>query len=394
MKKMKIKAFFFFLSIVISINTHAQVIHFSDLANLPAARSAGSSANDGENIFMINGFGVKIPYNSEIFKYHIPTDSWSILTKSISPKTFPSAAIIGQKLYVLNGFLPNGRLNSKVEVIDLNDGTVSFTTDNPVPAKAAGIATWNKKIYTFGGSVRGATYSNKLFEFDLVTTTWKELAEMPFAAETKGEIVNGKLYVFGGFNGKALNKMAIYDIVTNTWQTPLEMPVPISGNATAVIGDKIYLTGDYRNLNALIVFETLNNSFKVLTGSNFKGRRHCVSEGINGQLFVIGGNVTTKIKSSISSIQVAELAENRPINEPISTTEIEIIPNSTRDSLNFNLVFDFLRITDSTGKAIIVKRGSIQQIGVKQLLKGVYQITAKRNNKWYRTKWEVLSKFP
>ncbi len=310
---MKVKSFFTFLSISISVLVHAQFINFSDLAALPKARGAVSSANDGENLYVANGYGANVDCGSEIFKYNIATNKWSTLTDATIPKIFGTAAIIDQKLYVLNGQLLDGRCNNTVEVIDLKDGSISYTTDHPLPARAAGIATWNGKIYAFGGSVGPNTFSNKLFEFDPVSAIWKALANMPFGAETKGEIVNGKLYVFGGFNGKPLNKLAIYDIATNTWENWVKMPVAVSANATAIIGDKIYLTGDYVNLNSLIKFETKDRSFTLLSDHNLKSRRHCAAESLNGRLFVMGGNVTSKTKSAISSVQVVAFWDGKTI---------------------------------------------------------------------------------
>lgn len=310
---MKIKSLIILLSIITSICTHAQLVNFADLAVLPEARSAISSANDGENIYIANGFGQNIPCSSEIFKYNIETDKWSTLTDASIAKVYASAAVIDQKLYVLNGQLLNGRLNRTVEVINLKEESISYTTEHPNPSRAAGIATWNGKIYAFGGSFRPNTYSNKLYEFDPGTEQWKALVNMPFAAETKGEIVNGKLYVFGGYNGKPLNKMAIYDIASDTWEESIEMPVAVSAHATAIIGDKIYLIGDYTNLTSLIKFETADKSFKVLFDHNLNPRRHCAAEGLNGRLYVMGGNVTRKIKSSISSVQTVTLWDGKTI---------------------------------------------------------------------------------
>ncbi len=310
---MKIKTSLSILLLLFSSIAYTQIITFSDVANLPATRSAICSANDGENIYVGNGFGGHTIVGSEIFKYNTSSGIWTIFTSKSIPKRYASAAVVDQKLYVMYGLLSDGGLNSTVEVIDLKDSTISYTTDNPFPARAAGIAKWDGKIYTFGGSVSRATFSNKLMEFDPIEANWTPLADMPFRAETKGEIVNGKLYVFGGYNGTTLNKMAIYDIATNTWETSLEMPLGVSAHATAIVGDKIYLTGDYTNLKSLIEFETKNNSFKIITETNLIGRRHCASEGLNGRLFVIGGNITSKIQSAISNVQVVAILDGNSI---------------------------------------------------------------------------------
>lgn len=383
---MKIKTFTFLLALIFSVFLPAQTIEFTDLANLPAARSALSSANDGENIYVVNGFGANTPFATEIYQYKISANNWSVLTNSAIPKRYVSAAFLNQSLYIFNGALPDGQLNEKVEVIDLSDGAISFTTDHPIPTRSAGVATWNGKLYSFGGFVRTNTYSDKLFEFDPTTTTWTELAAMPFAAETKGEIIDGKLYVFGGFNGAAIRTMAIYDIATNNWETELEMPVAVSAHSVSSIGSKIYLTGDYNNLNSLIAFEPLDQTFQLLT-TNLNGRRHCTTEGINDQLFVIGGNTTSSIASSIASVQVAKLDVSTSLKNQELIAEVKLFPNPTTDVLNLDQTFDFVSITNIEGKQIEVYPFPINQITIKHLKQGMYYLLGKKDNKWYRSKW-------
>jgi hypothetical protein len=129
---------------------------------------------------------------------------------------------------------------------------------------------------------------------------------MPMSETTKGEIIDGKLYVFGGYNGTVSDKIYIYNISTNTWETELVMPLKISAHQTAIIGSRIYLVGDFANLNSLVSFETADLSFYTLA-SNLNDRRHCAAEGVNGTLFAIGGNTSSNIQSSISSVQAADL---------------------------------------------------------------------------------------
>jgi len=124
-----------------------------------------------------------------------------------------------------------------------------------------------------------------------------------------------------------------------------------------------------------------------LSENNLKARRHCASEGINGHLFVMGGNVTSNIQSSLSSVQVAELGVSTSVSNIELIPELEIFPNPTREVLNFKKEFDFIRITDSVGKVILVNQGNIKQVIVNHLQKGMYYLIAKRNDEWYGTKW-------
>lgn len=103
-----------------------------------------------------------------------------------------------------------------MEVINLTTGVVTLVADNPNPAKSGGVSVWNNEIYSFGGRIGSSTYTNRMFKYNAVNNTWFELMQMPVSLETKGEIVSGKLYVFGGFNGLISNRIDIYDIATNT----------------------------------------------------------------------------------------------------------------------------------------------------------------------------------
>ena len=383
---MKIKIFALLLCFFSTYYLKAQTVEFTNLTNLPQERSALTSASDGENIYVVNGFGVNVEFASDIYHFNISANSWSVLTNLTIPKRYATSALIGQSLYVFNGLLSNGQLNEIVEVIDVSDGSISFAADTPIPVRSGGVATWDNKIYTFGGFLRANTYSNRLYEFAPETGTWTELAKMPFAAETKGSIINGKLYVFGGFNGSVVRKLAIYDISTNIWEEELNMPVGVSAHSVASIGNKVYITGDYSNLNSLISFDTEDNSFELLS-SNLTGRRHCTTEGINGQLFVIGGNTNSNIQSSISSVQMAELGFSTSYDNLGSITEINLFPNPTIDILSFDKSFEKIIVTNVKGQTVEIFPFSTKQISIKHLKKGVYYLLGKKDGQWHSYKW-------
>jgi len=278
-----------------------QDIQFTDLEELPIAKSAISSASNSEYIFIANGFSSEDPYTTEIFQYDINNDSWSTLTSSTITKRYASIALIDDFLYVFNG-VSNGIINSAVEKININDGSIELLNANPHPSRAAGVTVWNNKIYSFGGFIDTNEYSDKLYEYDPQSDTWTEIADIIFAGETKGEIIDGKLYVFGGYNGSVSDRIDIYDIPSGTWLESFTMPQGISAHATAIIGSKIYLIGDFLNLKSVTFFDTTDNTFQTLD-SNITERRHCAAEGVNGVLYAIGGNTESNIQSSIASVQ-------------------------------------------------------------------------------------------
>lgn len=284
-------------------------LNFHNLANMPTARGAITSASDDNYFYVSNGFSSKTKFTGLIEKYDVAKDSWSVLTTSLIPKQFPSSAIIGNELYVFNGDLSDGTLNNKMEVVNLSTGEIKFSTDNPQPAHAAGVATWNGNIYIFGGnnSHGKAQYSNSLFKFDPITKKWIKLANMPDKCETKGVIVEGKLYVIGGYRGEVSNRIYMYDIKTDKWTKLAKLPFGISANSVVAYGSKIFTLFDYTNQTLIGCYDIISNKFSVLQQNNMIGRRHAGAHILNDKLYIMGGNTGATMNSCISSLQVADL---------------------------------------------------------------------------------------
>lgn len=316
----------------------AQVnLTFQNLADMNLMRGAITSSTDYNFIYVANGYSSTSSFTTEIEKYDIASNSWSIFTNSLIAKRFSSSVIVGSNLYLFNGYSTGYVLNNKMEIVNLINGSITYSTDNPFPTHNSGAATWNNNIYVFGGSPDGTETgkTNKLLCFNTLTHVWSELASMPVEKQTKGEIVNGKLYVLGGFNGNPCNRIDMYDIANNSWTNLGIMSDSISGFSTAVVGSKIYLIGDYDHLTHLACYDVSTNTYSLLQESNMIGRRNSGAEVINGKLYIIGGNQTSSISSSISSLQVAELPTS--INFISNNDYLNIYPNPVNDKLTIEI---------------------------------------------------------
>jgi N-acetylneuraminic acid mutarotase len=282
---------------------------FNNLADMPTALGAISSASDDNYFYVSNGFSAKEKYTGLVEKYDIAKNHWSILTTSLITKQFASSIIVGNELYVFNGDLNDGTLNKKMEVVDLNTGEIEFSTDNPIPAHAAGVASWNQTIYFFGGNISAGKqkYSNNLYKFDTTTRKWTKLSNMPEKKETKGVIIDGKLYVLGGYNGKVSDNITMYDIETDKWTKLSDLPSGISAHSVVAYGKKIFTVFDYTNQTFIGYYDIPTNKFTVLEQSNMIGRRHAGAHIVNDKLYIMGGNTSNLMNSCLSSLQVADL---------------------------------------------------------------------------------------
>ena len=288
----------------------AQKLNFKNLADMELARGAITSAADSNFIYVSNGFSLSNRYTTEIERYDIKKNTWAVFAKSSVAKRFASSIVVGNNLYLFNGEMANGKINDKMEVINLSTGAVSFTTVNPFPTKSSGVALWNGLIYVFGGSYLNAAgailYSNNLYSFNPVSNVWTKLSNMPGEGrETKGEIINGQLYVIGGYNGALSDTIYKYDINSDTWSTAAIMPDNISAHATTTYGSKIYIVGDYKNLMHMACYDISTNTYSNLKKRHMIGRRHAGAHIINGKLYIMGGNQSQLLDSALSSLQRA-----------------------------------------------------------------------------------------
>ena len=365
--------------------TLGQTVTFTDLADLPEARSAVTAANDGEHLYLANGWGGTQAISPDIFKYDIATDIWSILTSSSLHKRYASASFMNGKLYVFNGQLADQTLNPHVEIIDPVHGTITYGADNPQPVWKAGVSEWNGKIYSFGGAfLEFGNKSSKVYEYDPASDTWSEVAEMSLGVEAKGEIVDGKLYIIGGYVTTPTDRIQVYDLESGQWEPEIIMPVTVSAHATARLGSRIYIVGDYTNLEFLACLETMDNSFHILE-SNLNARRHSAAEGVDGVLYSMGGNTDPLIYSCIASVQAADVlsaTEHYPVDHTLS-----VYPNHARDRLYVDGEFDAITITDLCGRVMIRKAGHGSNIDVSRLSPGSYLLFVERNGQWSACQW-------
>ncbi len=327
-----------------------QSMVFQNLANIGIPRSGMGTATDGTYIYLSNGFSNTQGFTTMLERYDIASNTWSTFSNSLISKRYPSSVVVNNNLYVINGDDGTAGFNAKVEVIDLTNASITFATDNPYPAQQAGIAKWANEIYVFGGTISGGLYSNRLYKFDPVSDVWTRLADMPVAKQTRGEIINGKLYTIGGFNGLTTTSIDVYDIATNTWSFAMNIPVGISSFDIAAYANRIWVIGDFTNLTNTACYDVAANTYTIYT-NNMIGRRHNGAEIINGKLYAICGSQTSALSSSLTSLQSLDL-----VSFLCGTTVTPEICMVTTDSLSTNNVIYWDKTAYPMADSFIVYR--------------------------------------
>jgi len=286
------------------LTAKTESVQMSGGAALPVGNYGMATTTDGKYVYAFNGSEPN-KISASALRYNPESKEWEKWLENLIPKRYANAEFVaGQnKIYVFNGER-KGKDRNVVEVIAM-DGTVAQSNiKNPSPSRYAGSAVWENKIYVFGGSTGNEkNYSKQLSVFDPADSSWKRLAEMPEGKETDGEIVDGVLYVVGGWDGKSSSKrIDAYDIKTGKWSAVGVLPFGISAHRLRASGEKIWIAGAYNEKDILAVFDTKTKEITVFT-SNYTPRRHVGLEILNGEIFVFGGNQATK-GSHLTELQI------------------------------------------------------------------------------------------
>ena len=103
--------------------------------------------------------------------------------------------------------------------------------------------------------------------------TWETRAPSPIIRmESQGVMLNGKLYVFGGFyntNLDATRRSDVYNVQNNSWVRIADMPEALTHAAHAVDGASIFLIGGYLDrdpgiaVNRVWIYNTLANTWSA-----------------------------------------------------------------------------------------------------------------------------------
>ena len=185
---------------------------------------------------------------------------------------------------------------------------VSFKSAAPSPvvrAEAVGGAV-NGKLYVFGGfNNQGSEFTSIPLQhrcdvYDPATNTWKRLRDFPEPFTHSEEvIVGGDIWFVAGYVGNhpgpGYKHVWVYHTANDTWSRGPDLPVARGAGAAALVGHTIYFAGGMNQSRTADEGTTYALDLsKVSAGWVQKAnlpnpRNHVAAAGLGGYFYVIGG---------------------------------------------------------------------------------------------------------
>ena len=163
----------------------------------------------------------------------------------------------------------------------------------------------NGKLYVLGGFGIGGNAPGLVYEYDPAADRWTKKKDMPVHVHHQAQAaLNGKLYVFGGclkgISGEGGTQNAWeYDPVADSWRALAQIPVKRCSAIAEAGGGKIYLIGGLEPLENGRGHARHRAEPDVRPGDRHwtsrspmpTTRNHAFSGAVNGKIYVIGGRL-------------------------------------------------------------------------------------------------------
>ena len=182
---------------------------WTTLAVMPTGREYLTVDAVGTNIYAIGGSGSSTYLNTNQC-YDTLTNTWTTKTTMTAAKYDHASEVIGTDVYCISGYTGSAvGTNYKYSTT-----TDTWTTMKAATARRAACCNnIEDKLYYNHGSNASTTYYANNYMYDPVANTWTTMTTGITASKAKyrtSAVVNNMMFVFGGYNGSALNLVDCY----------------------------------------------------------------------------------------------------------------------------------------------------------------------------------------
>ncbi len=291
-------------------------------------RYGPTAVTDGESIYVYGG-APNGGRNGEDFMHHGLTASM----ERIDPLTLKSeyfgsglyrranhASVFRDQQIISCGGrsqigLSRPRMNS-CEYLELSTGLHKAMPSLPEALRTLGMAEVNGDLYVFGGLTNGSDYSDRAYRLKVDAQAWEQLPEIPDGYTGQAITVGDKIYLIGGYNGKAMRSVMIFDTQTAKWRMAPELPYPLSAYSAVVKDQSIFIFGDYQQQDVVHRYDIKEGKLYRLQ-EKITPRRHTAAVLIDGKAIIIGGNQTSagKALTAIESFDLERMSQGTLVSD-------------------------------------------------------------------------------
>lgn len=268
--------------------------------------------------------------------YDIKTNTWEYpkLESKLKKRAHHNIHFYNNSIYVLGGKTVKVNqknsweyLQNENEVLDLNNQTIKVDYTNPHQASDFASFTYKDNIIVMGGSVKMTEkgkkdFTNKVHLYNITSGYWYELDAMPTAKETSGIVIDDKIYLIGGDDGKPVSKIETFDLNTQAWQTEGDLFYGLEKPAIAYQDNMIYIYED----RILYTYDLKTKQLKEYETE--LALKYSAMYFADNKLYILGGRTENKYEKFASStvfiIDIDDFKNTKPTRTKIVKKEMNL----------------------------------------------------------------------
>ncbi len=262
--------------------------------------------------------------------------AWTTGSPIPTPREGYGAAEANGIFYYITGYGPMGDSTANEAYSPANDTWMTKASLPSSPRSETVAVTDGTFIYLIGGRPVNIV-GNDLWRYNPTNDTWKSLTSMPTARATEhmAAFYNGQIYVLGGRTASAptgggdLATVEIYNIAANKWTTGTPMPSPLADGHTVLLNGKIYVFGGFTSTGtastSTYIYDITSDTWTF--GASAPVGLVDPAAGVCGpQIYVIGGSTTSLVlQNSNYAYNPATDTWNNSLSIPTATAEVQVI---------------------------------------------------------------------
>ncbi|WP_396632889.1 carboxypeptidase-like regulatory domain-containing protein [Maribacter sp. R86514] len=237
-------------------------------------------------------------FNGSIYSYDFNLDTWEELEPTLGERAYHNAILFEDRIFVVGGKRLSGNRRSEfladdIEILDLEADKLLVDHTNPHQAVNFGSLIYLDNTIFFGGSTKTLRngqklYSDKVHLYNFESGLWYELKGMSKAKETNGALIDDKVYMVGGFDGRPLKEIEVYDLNTEASKIEGELFEGMERPGITSSEGVIYIMENGKLLTYDTELGILN---EYLIASMVSSPLLLINKGF---LFAIGGSITNR----------------------------------------------------------------------------------------------------
>ncbi len=278
-----------------------------------------------EQLYKAKGYFSSEHFSGLVQIYDIKYNRWFIDDIEIKKRANHTVHPYNDNIYIIGGkrLSMNKRfeyLENEIEIYNPIKKTIIKDKTNPHQAVNFSSFVYKNNLIVIGGSYKlkksgDKKYLNTVHMYDFKTGLWYDLAKMPVAQETKGALIDDKIYLIGGYNENPLVSIDSYDLINGKWKKEGNL---FNGIVKPAINSKEAIIYFYEDRN-FYTYDTNSKELKeYLIDLSLKGSKMYL---IDNKLYLIGGFIEEEFSinpsSSVYSIDLEEFNKTRVFKSKI-----------------------------------------------------------------------------